>query len=80
MPMTATEVRKNLFAVLDRVLAGENVEILYKGSVVRLTVGGSPSKLSRAKRSDTLLCDPGAIVHSDPELLKKMEAELTKDR
>lgn len=79
MPMTATEFRKNLFTVLERVLAGETVDILYKGSAVRVTADGSSTKLSRAKRRDTLLCDPDAIVHSDPELLKKMEAEWTKD-
>jgi antitoxin (DNA-binding transcriptional repressor) of toxin-antitoxin stability system len=79
MPMSATEFRKNLFTVLERVLAGETVDIVYKGSAVRVTAAGSSAKLSRAKRRNTLLCDPDAIVHSDPELLKKMEAECTKD-
>ena len=79
MPMNATEFRKNLFTVLDRVLAGETVDVIYKGSAVRVTPGGSSTKLSRAKRRNTLLCDPEAIMHSDPELLKKMEAEWTKD-
>jgi antitoxin (DNA-binding transcriptional repressor) of toxin-antitoxin stability system len=79
MSMSATEFRKNLFTILERVLAGETVDIIYKGAAVRVTANGSSSKLSRAKRRDTLLCDPGAIVHSDPELLRKMEAEWTKD-
>jgi hypothetical protein len=55
------------------------VDVIYKGSAVRVTAGGSSTKLSRAKRRNTLLCDPDAIVHSDPELLKKLEAEWTKD-
>ena len=79
MSMSATELRKNLFTVLERVVAGETVDIVYKGSAVRITASGSSTKLSRAKRRDTLLCDPDAIVHSDPVLLKKMEAEWTKD-
>jgi antitoxin (DNA-binding transcriptional repressor) of toxin-antitoxin stability system len=77
--MTATEFRKNLFTVLEQALAGETVEIVYQGSTVRVTAGGSSTKLSRAKRRNTLLCDPDSIVHSDPELLKNMEAEWTKD-
>ena len=40
---------------------------------------GSSSKLSRAKRRPTLLCDPDTIVHSDPDLLKELEADWTKD-
>jgi antitoxin (DNA-binding transcriptional repressor) of toxin-antitoxin stability system len=79
MNMSATEFRKNLFGVLERVIAGETVDIVYKGSSVRVAAGGTSTKLSRAKRRPTLLCDPDAIVHSDPNVLKKMEAGWAKD-
>lgn len=79
MSMNATQFRKELFSVLERVLAGETVDVSYKGASVRVTAVGSSSKLSRAKRRPTLLCDPDSIVQSDPKVLKKMEAEWTKD-
>ena len=55
MPISATEFRKNLFTVLERVLAGETVDIIYKGAAVRVSAGSSSTKLSSAKRRDTLL-------------------------
>ena len=79
MKLTATEFRKNLFTVLERVVEGETVEIGYKGSSVRITSSSFTSKLARAKRRRALLCDPDAIVHSDKKLLTEMEAEWRKD-
>jgi antitoxin (DNA-binding transcriptional repressor) of toxin-antitoxin stability system len=79
MQVNATEFRRNLFAVLERALEGETVEILYKGSAVRLVPSNSTSKLARAKRQNTLLCDPDSIVPSDRALSATMEAEWRKD-
>ena len=79
MKLTATEFRKQLFAVLEHVRRGETVEVLYKGSAVRLAPSGSSSKLARAKRQNTLRCDPDSIVHSDPKLVRKMEREWRRD-
>jgi len=79
MRLTATEFRKQLFTILEQVRRGEAVEVLYKGSAVRLAPAGSASKLARAKRQNTLLCDPDSIVHSDPKLLRKMESQWRKD-
>lgn len=79
MQVNATEFRRNLFAVLEHALEGETVEILYKGSSVRLVPADSSSKLARAKRQNTLLCDPDSIVSSDPALSVAMEAEWRKD-
>ena len=75
MRMNATDFRKNLFAVLERALNGENVEVVYKGSSLRVSGAGSTSKLARAKRQDYLLCDPDSIVSSDKELLAGFEKE-----
>lgn len=77
--MKSTELRRNLFAVLERVVAGDTVEIAYKGSCVRLSPGGASSKLARAKRQDSLLCDPDSIVHSDERLASKMKDKWRKD-
>lgn len=79
MKLTATEFRKNLFTVLERVLEGEAVEIGYKGSSIRVTSSSSKSKLARAKLRGALQCDPDSIVHSDKKLLAEMEAEWRKD-
>ena len=79
MKVTATEFRKDLFGILQRVVGGETVEVLYKDSAVRIIPSGSPSKLSRAKRQPTLLCDPDAIVHNDPALMAEMESQWRKD-
>jgi antitoxin (DNA-binding transcriptional repressor) of toxin-antitoxin stability system len=77
--MNSTELRRNLFAVLERVLAGQTVEIAYKGSCVRLSPGGGKSKLARAKRQNTLLCDPDSIIHSDEKLASRMKNKWSKD-
>jgi antitoxin (DNA-binding transcriptional repressor) of toxin-antitoxin stability system len=79
MRMNSTELRRSLFKVLERVVAGDTVEIAYKGSCVRLSPCGATSKLARAKRQNTLLCDPDSIVHSDERLTAKMRAEWRKD-
>ena len=79
MRMNATEFRKNLFQILERALAGENVEVLYKGSCLRVSDTGATSKLARAKRQDLFLCDPDSIVSSDKELLAEFNREWEKD-
>lgn len=79
MIMNSTELRRSLFKVLERVLAGDTVEIAYKGSCVRLSPGGATSKLARAKPQNILLCDPDSIIHSDAKLAAKMKAAWRKD-
>jgi hypothetical protein len=79
MRLNATDFRKNLFAVLEKALAGENVEVVYKGSSLRVSAAGASSKLARAKRQDLFLCDPGSIVSSDKELLAEFEKEWDKE-
>jgi prevent-host-death family protein len=74
MAVTATEFRKNLFPLLERAVRGEVVEVVYKGASVRVQAAAGGSKLSRARRQRALLVDPEAIVHSDPDLLREMEA------
>ena len=79
MKMNATELRKNLFTVLEKVCEGETAEILYKGSALHLKTARSSSKLARAKRRHALLCEPDAIAHSDIQLLGEMQTEWEHD-
>jgi antitoxin (DNA-binding transcriptional repressor) of toxin-antitoxin stability system len=77
--MTATVMRKNLFHVLDRALQGETVEIVYKGSTVRVIAPSDGSKLSRAVRRHALLVDPQSIVESDSALMADLEHQWKQD-
>ena len=79
MRLTATELRKNLFSVLEEVVRGRAVEVSYKGASLRIMAAGTKSKLARAKRQPILLCEPDDIVRSDKQLLAQMEAEWEKD-
>jgi antitoxin (DNA-binding transcriptional repressor) of toxin-antitoxin stability system len=79
MGLTATDLRKNLFHVLDRALKGEPVEVVYKGSKLRLTPMPGGSKLSRAVRRHALLVPPDSIVESDAELIAELEKKWKRD-
>ena len=65
--MKATELRSNLYRILDRVLdTGQPVTIERKGRTVLLVPGSPPKKLSRLVRRDSYLtCDPEDVVHLD---------------
>jgi antitoxin (DNA-binding transcriptional repressor) of toxin-antitoxin stability system len=77
--MTATVMRKKLFQVLDRALQGETIEIVYKGSKVRVTAPSDGSKLARAVRRHALLVDPQSIVESDSALMADLERQWKQD-
>jgi antitoxin (DNA-binding transcriptional repressor) of toxin-antitoxin stability system len=49
MKVTITEFRRNLFKLVERVIAGETVEVVHQGATVRLVIteGSAPSKLRR---------------------------------
>ena len=79
MPLTATDLRKDLFRVLDRAMHGEAVEIVYKGSKLRLTSQTGESKLARAVRRHALLVAPESIVESDAELMAELEKKWNRD-
>ena len=79
MQVTATELRKDLFKLLERALHGETVEVVYKGSTVHLAATATHSKLGRAKRQHALACDPDAIVHTDRKLMTRLESEWLKE-
>jgi prevent-host-death family protein len=67
MALNATELRANLYRVLDRVAeTGEPVEIIRKGRTLNIVVAGPKDKFKKLiKRDDYLKCDPDEIVHMD---------------
>lgn len=70
MRMTATELRANLYRVLDRVLeSGEEVEIERHGRKVRLVrapTGPQQALLDRLEpHPGYLACDAESLVHLD---------------
>jgi antitoxin (DNA-binding transcriptional repressor) of toxin-antitoxin stability system len=79
MQLTATDLRKDLFRVLDRAMQGEAVEIVYKGSKLRLTPQTGESRLARAVRRHALLVPPQSIIESDAELMGELEKKWNQD-
>lgn len=72
MEMTATQLRKNLFASLEKVIEGEDITIVYKG--VPLTISAPPktSKLARLKPQQVMIGDDD-ITETSRQLLVEME-------
>ena len=78
MPVTATQLRKELFTTLDRAVRGETVEIIYKGTTIVLKTA-STSKLARAVRRPTILVNPDELVESDADLIAELERKWAKE-
>ena len=77
--LTATNLRKDLFKILDRALHGESIEIVYKGSKLRLSPPPKGSKLAGAVRRHALRVDPQSIVESDSELMADLQKKWKRD-
>ncbi|MDE3197867.1 MAG: hypothetical protein KGN84_16075 [Acidobacteriota bacterium] len=78
MEVTATNLRKHLFEILDQALNGEVIDVTYKGSRIRLIVPRKASKLSRAVRRNTLLVPADSIVESDSKFMGEIEKSWAK--
>lgn len=66
MTVNASNLRKNIYRLLDHVLeTGEAIEINRKGRRLKIIAEDQPSKLSRLTRHNCLQCDPEEIVHLD---------------
>lgn len=64
--ITATELRANLYRLLDRVAeTGEPLEIERGEHIVRIIAVAPPSKLARLVRRDAVVGDPDDLVHMD---------------
>ena len=66
MTITATQLRKNIYKVIDRVAAtGVPVTVTRKGQCVLLVPFKNRSRMSRLKKRDVIKCLPEALVHMD---------------
>lgn len=66
MKTTATELRSNLYALLDKVaLTGESIELERKGIHIVIAREGGESKLSRLTRRDTIVGEPEGLLGLD---------------
>ncbi len=58
MKYSATELRKNIYSVLDMVLdSGNPVEIVRKGKTLRIVADEGEERLSRLETHDTIIGD-----------------------
>ena len=67
MSMTASELRQNIYRMLDEVLeTGVPVEIERRGQLLRIVPEEVPSKLARlTPHPGTIVGDPEDLVHMD---------------
>ena len=75
MRVTITEFRHNLFKLVEKVIAGESVEFVHRGTTIRLVVPeGRPSKLDRLTRRQISNPSMSDMEHQAAE--RKMQAEM----
>ncbi len=68
MQVTPTELRKNLFKLLDRVAeTGQPLEINRNGIILRIVPQQKISKLQRLKKHRTMQCAPETIIENNWE-------------
>lgn len=82
MKVTITEFRKNLFKLVERVIAGESVEFVHQGTTIRLVVPeGSSSKLDRLTPRQISNPDMTDKEHraAERKLQSEMWSEIGKD-
>ena len=66
MKVTASQLRQNVYSILDETLAtGVPVEIVRKGRVLRIVPDQKSSKLARLKKRACIAGDLDSIVHMD---------------
>lgn len=66
MTITASVLRKDIYHMLDKVLAtGKPLEVKRKRGTVKIIAEGASSKLERLKKHACINGDPEGLVHSD---------------
>ncbi len=78
MEVTITQLRQDLFKLVDRALEGEPLQFRYKGVVFSVVPETKPSKLANLVQQ-TVVAPQGSLEQGSRELLKEMEAEWEKD-
>jgi len=66
MTVTASVLRKDIYQLLDTVLAtGKPLEVKRKSGTVKIVAEQSSSKMARLKKQECIKGDPEELVHSD---------------
>jgi len=66
MHYTASDLRQDIYRILDRILeTGVPAEVVRRGRVLRIVPTEPRSKLDNLVRRPLLNCDPESIVHID---------------
>lgn len=66
MTVTASVLRKDIYHMLDKVLAtGKPLEVKRKRGTVKIIAERTPSKMDRLKKNPCIQGDPEELVHSD---------------
>ncbi|MBY0504383.1 MAG: type II toxin-antitoxin system Phd/YefM family antitoxin [Bryobacteraceae bacterium] len=66
MSVTATQLREDIYQILDRVLEnGQPVEILRNGQLLRIVAVNPPSKFSRLVQRDCIVGNPDDLISVD---------------
>jgi len=76
MKVTITEFRKNLFKLVEKVIAGESVEFVHQGTTIRLVVpeGSNSSKLDRL--TPRQIANPEMSEKDHQAAQRQMQAEM----
>ena len=80
--MTATEASRNFSALLNRVAAGERIEITRAGAVVGVVSSGRPSTVSAARLKEILAAGPpldDAFAGELREIRKQMNEDVPSE-
>ena len=66
MRITASKLRENIYRILDEAISsGTPVEVVRKGTVVRIVPEKRPAKLSRLKKRQGFKGNPDDILRID---------------
>ena len=80
--MTATEASRNFSALLNRVAAGERIEITRAGAVVAVVSSGRPSTVTVSRLKEMLAAGPpldDAFAGELREIRKKMNEDVPSE-
>ena len=73
--MTATELRKKLFPMLDSAVGGSPVEFSYKGNQMRIVAEQGTSKLARLRPQTYTLVSEREMDLAGDDLKGQMQAD-----
>jgi hypothetical protein len=66
MPITASKLREDVYRILDEVIeTGLPVEVVRKGTVLKIVPEKAVSKLSRLKKRNVFVGNPEDIIGMD---------------